>query len=332
LHEHYDSTIEVYNATDVKNKARWISLFCWIASLVFFGILLVWMNKVGDQKPLYQTLANIWIFDILFGIVSFVVLIVSSANSGNKLAEKEKTVKKVETQKVQNIQTFNPWFALSMVLLVVLAYLVGTKNSTFLGFTTTATPTPTSQIMPSVTQVPLVTTKPNTYIDPDPPVHCKVHEKCGGGTKPLKKSECDNSICCTYPDGTAKFLLSKSECNSSSSDTTTNQNGSGTNKVLINIDDGGGLTKGSFYCYSNAVNHLADLQNQIRIYEVVANSCNALEQTKATNCSSSCSTQPDISGCVSACWANVASNCNADNTKVGDLRKQLYSDVHRDCP
>ena len=101
------------------------------------------MNKVGDQKPLYQTLANIWIFDILFGIVSFVVLIVSSANSGNKLAEKEKTVKKVETQKVQNIQTFNPWFALSMVLLVVLAYLVGTKNSTFLGFTTTATPTPT---------------------------------------------------------------------------------------------------------------------------------------------------------------------------------------------
>jgi len=66
----------------------------------------------------------------------------------------------------------------------------------------------------TTTSAKKVVTKP---VESDPPVHCQIHEKCGGGTKPLKKSECDNSICCFYPDG-AK-LVTKQECNSGSSNT-----------------------------------------------------------------------------------------------------------------
>ena len=36
----------------------------------------------------------------------------------------------------------------------------------------------------------------NPTVDSDPPIHCNIGPNCGGGTIPLKKSECDNSTCC----------------------------------------------------------------------------------------------------------------------------------------
>lgn len=49
-------------------------------------------------------------------------------------------------------------------------------------------------------------------VDTDPLVNCTIHPDCGGGTRQMKKSECDNSICC----------LISSEC--------------GGNKVLTKVD------------------------------------------------------------------------------------------------
>lgn len=106
-------------------------------------------------------------------------------------------------------------------------------------------------------------------------------------------------------------------------------------KVLINVDDDGGLTKGQFYCFSDRVNIIADLQNQIRIYQAISDSCMSIEQSKASQCSSQCSTgttADDIANCVNNCHANVIPTCNDKNTKVGDLRKQLYTEVHQSCP
>lgn len=103
-------------------------------------------------------------------------------------------------------------------------------------------------------------------------------------------------------------------------------------KVSTYVDDNGGLTKGNFYCYEDKVNELSDIQNQIRINDIVSDSCMESEQSKALQCSSSCSTQPDIASCVDACYANVIPNCNDKNTKSGDLRKELYNKVHQYCP
>lgn len=49
--------------------------------------------------------------------------------------------------------------------------------------------------------------------DPDPPVHCPIHSNCGGGTIPLKQSECSQSVCCGLASGEWK-VMSRSECTS----------------------------------------------------------------------------------------------------------------------
>lgn len=86
----------------------------------------------------------------------------------------------------------------------------------------TPTPEPMSEPTPYVFASPYPTASPtakplgvkkNTQavLDSDPPVHCQISSKCGGGTTPLKKSECDNMICCVSPNG-ARFVP-KQECN-----------------------------------------------------------------------------------------------------------------------
>lgn len=78
------------------------------------------------------------------------------------------------------------------------------------------TPTPTPTFSPKPTFKPVPKTV-GQVIETDPPVHCSISAACGGGTKPLKKSECENSICCIFPDG-AK-VVSKQECNGGSYNT-----------------------------------------------------------------------------------------------------------------
>lgn len=48
-------------------------------------------------------------------------------------------------------------------------------------------------------------------IDSDPPVHCQKNINCGGGTTPLRKSECDNSTCCQIGDKWI-FYKDKNQC------------------------------------------------------------------------------------------------------------------------
>jgi len=72
------------------------------------------------------------------------------------------------------------------------------------------TDVPTSTPTPSVTIIPKqIYAAPAN--DSDPPVHCKVHVNCGGGTTPLKKSECENSICCQIGNKWI-FYKDKNQC------------------------------------------------------------------------------------------------------------------------
>lgn len=73
---------------------------------------------------------------------------------------------------------------------------------------------------PSVSPTPLATNaadflekwhKAIPTPDPDEPVHCQIPEECGGGTTPLKRWECNQSICCNL--GSERiFLKSDEEC------------------------------------------------------------------------------------------------------------------------
>jgi len=77
--------------------------------------------------------------------------------------------------------------------------------------TPSSAPSATISPTPSPVVSPKAVNKINQPIDQDPPVHCNVNINCGGGTTPLKKSECDASTCCGLNDGTWK-LMSKTEC------------------------------------------------------------------------------------------------------------------------
>lgn len=70
----------------------------------------------------------------------------------------------------------------------------------------TKAPTPKKDVVVEKKDVPV-----ETNSNPDPPVHCSIHENCGGGTTPLKQSECDNSICCQIGDEWI-FYKDKDQC------------------------------------------------------------------------------------------------------------------------
>jgi len=62
------------------------------------------------------------------------------------------------------------------------------------------TPVNSIQITPSPSPSPIIKQPKAVVKDIDPPVHCSVHTNCGGGTVPLKQSECSNSVCCQLGD------------------------------------------------------------------------------------------------------------------------------------
>ena len=65
----------------MKAHTRLISLVSWILSVVIFFVVIVWMNKIGDKVPLYQTLGVVFLADIVFGAVSYLVLLFSILRS-----------------------------------------------------------------------------------------------------------------------------------------------------------------------------------------------------------------------------------------------------------
>lgn len=65
----------------MKAHTRLISLVGWILSVVIFFVVIVWMNKIGDKVPLYQTLGVVFLADIVFGAVSYLVLLFSILRS-----------------------------------------------------------------------------------------------------------------------------------------------------------------------------------------------------------------------------------------------------------
>jgi len=63
---------------------------------------------------------------------------------------------------------------------------------------------------------------------------CLIHEKCGGGARFITKTECNNLYCCFLNDGTAK-LMNKNECDNYYNQQSKQPNNPQTNRVPVFI-------------------------------------------------------------------------------------------------
>lgn len=97
-------------------------------------------------------------------------------------------------------------------------------------------------------------------------------------------------------------------------------------KVSIYIDDFGGYTKGTFYCYEDKVNELTRIQNDLRIADASTEGCWLKENATLTSCNSKCGGLID---CYNGCIAEMEKICG---TKPADLRKELATKVRQYCP
>lgn len=209
----------------------------WMASYIVFlvglGLMPYFENKTGNS------FLSVTLGAILVGIASFLSMLLVGfffrleKDDGKKL------------RPLLNISIINIFLTMSGGTLLLLTVFVlipllskhslkSSNENTFNSIDSaavlsaqalTATPSPTIYIKP--TRVPT--------IDPNPPVHCQISAECGGGTRLLRKSECDNvvccltdqrcggprsttklecdnSFCCLLNDGTGKLLPSKSAC------------------------------------------------------------------------------------------------------------------------
>jgi hypothetical protein len=108
--------------------------------------------------------------------------------------------------------------------------------------------------------------KPADYM-----VNCKMGASCGGGTKRIKKSECDNGRCCQLDSGW-RFVSSENEC-----ENLQNAEGQGTqnNCTKVAFTTKYASTPGTFYCCDSAVNQLLNSrENQAKFeFEMKEKNC-----------------------------------------------------------
>ena len=104
-------------------------------------------------------------------------------------------------------------------------------------------------------------------------------------------------------------------------------------KVPIYLDDAGGITKGTFYCYEDKVNYLSNQQNLIRIKQSASDSCISQAKFEIEQCTTKeCKPLTDLneySTCLDKCIKDAYSKCESD---LGQLREQFFREIQQFCP
>ncbi len=175
-------------------------------------------------------------------------------------------------------------------------------------------------------------------------VNCNIHQDCGGGSRRLKLSECNNSTCCQLGNGWS-FYLSREKCkqdqgnlnkgssnnNVPPSNNTSTQNTSP--KVMFNATETS--IKGTYYCYENKVNEMVTQQSLVKgereLYEVCKSS--SYNQNIFNQCwKDTCSGLPDTSACSSSCYDKAYGECSNYYKTYLEYRSKLDNMRWDNCP
>jgi hypothetical protein len=131
-----------------------------------------------------------------------------------------KHIKKIDEAKPVKILA-DKQLLVTIVIVLFICALIGIKTVSSYVLSSNIAPTPTIDLpIPTLTPTDTPTPSPAPiyvphYVapttDPDPPVLCGISSNCGGGTTPLRQSECANSICCQIGDKWI-FYKDKNQC------------------------------------------------------------------------------------------------------------------------
>lgn len=100
-----------------------------------------------------------------------------------------------------------------------------------------------------------------------------------------------------------------------------------------------GYTTGNFYCYSNSVNTLPNLENQVRLKTSELESCDSLSKANHQICMNGCTlTGTNIEdttayqSCLSSCTSANSGACNSQYDSLQGAKGILSDQIHKICP
>lgn len=96
---------------------------------------------------------------------------------------------------------------------------------------------------------------------------------------------------------------------------------------------------GTYYCYEDGVNLLANLENQIKIANIEAANCTGLASGKAQSCVSQKCSLYDIgtqfesyNACHQSCYDESYKECKEKGNNAANLVNKLISEKNKYCP
>jgi len=170
----------------------------------------------------------------------------------------------------------------------------------------TPTPTPTTKIKNNVSY-------PTSTPDPDPIVACNVHADCGGGSRQLRKSICEQSVCCQI-GGSWIFYESDSKCiqdqqsnNNQGQNTTTNNT---TSKIPVYLAS----SNSTRYCKPEGVNAIQSADQAIAQKNRDFETCLSDSNKNFKDCIDKCTNNSIFDICSNSCNITFgAATCKISN-------------------
>lgn len=177
--------------------------------------------------------------------------------------------------------------------------------------------------------------KPVDYI-----VDCGISQTCGGGSKKLKLSECNNSTCCQIGSNWI-FYTSVSKCKSDQGGSSNGNNNpppapsAQNNSAKVAFQATETTIKGTYYCYDNKVNEMVTQQSFVKsqreLYELCKSSSS--RQSVYNQCwGETCNGLVDRSSCSSACYDKAYSDCSNYYKTYSEYQSKLNTMRWQNCP
>lgn len=307
----------------IKN-IRTSSFVYWVATLLTFGITLVIINMFLEKDTIIagtDLSVALLLLNIILGIVFFILFLTSPKNKkNNKLPFYIKNAVLISIG----------YIFLNSAIFVGAGYKEKTNklnnhvsSEIIISVSPTGIPTTTLIPTPTIKQKVIKRIEPTEVPSSDSFGDCPIHEKCGGGVRRMKKSECENAICCQIGN-TWELYSNSDKCNSAqaSSVNTTNQNAT-PQKVAFTTYYAS--IPGTYYCSQTAVNQLLNSQESWvkSDYEYMRSTCDDYTKIlKSTTGSKSETTAIEI----------LKSGCESRTEDYKNSQSKLNDYIRQFCP